>query len=369
MNTTCDFTNMEAQKYWSFPSSYDQKRKKEESMLLIYSDDYVASKKEDGYWEMFIKDETGKLKMRARSKGVNGWVFKEEWVPHFYPFFDSIPNGTVVLGEVYIPGKTSRSITSILGCKKEKAISRQQGSNKLYLSIFDILSYDGEDIHNLSIVERIEYLNKLRPVAAPFDYIKIVEYWDTPDDIHENWLNILAEGGEGVVLTRKDEPYRPGKRTARATLKLKKELQETIDVFLTGRWKEPTKEYTGTSLETWDYWYDEVKEQKIFGALQNEVHLNTMTPVTRLWFNDMAGAVEIATIKDGNITPIGFISGISDEVREGIVKNPDDWKGKVVELQAMEIAYNEGIPALRHAKIINWRTDKSYKDCIWNEEE
>ena len=279
--------------------------------------------------------------------------------------FDELPNGTVLIGEVYLPNKTSRAITSILGCGVAKAIERQAGANKLHVSLFDILAFDGKPIYKLPMIERLDYLREIKAYAEGHEYVKIADYWTTPDEIHENWLRIIEEGGEGIVMTRKDYAYDPGKKPARKTIKLKKELQDTIDVFLTGKWRAATKEYTGTELETWKYWYDDLKEERVFDALTTQIDTSALVPVTRLWFNEWAGAVEIATLIDGEVTPIGYLSGITDEVREGIVKNPEGWKGKVIELQAMEITYASGRPAFRHGKIVRWRDDKNWQDCKW----
>lgn len=355
-----DFLNMSAQKYWSFPSSYDVKKRKEQFNLILYSDDYVASEKKDGYWQMVLKDEDGNVFMRARNSGVNGWVCKQDWVPHIKDYFDALPNGTCLISEVFLPGKTSKDVTTILGCKVEKAVERQ-AKNKLYLSVFDIIAYDGELLYNKPITERIKYFSKL----PTHDFVIHTTYWDNPDDIKENWLRILEEGGEGVVLTRKNNPYEFGKRTARNTLKLKKELKDTIDAFLTGKWKAPTREYSGTELLTWPYWENEITGEKVHGTLDSRVHNEDLTPVTKYYFNGWAAAIEVAVLKDGKVTPIGWISNIPDEVRESIV-NSDDLKGAVVELQAMEIDNSGDIPTMRHAKIINWRSDKTWKDCIWS---
>jgi hypothetical protein len=81
----------------------------------------------------------------------------------------------------------------------------------------------------------------------------------------------------------------------------------------------------------------------------------------------MAAAVEIAVIKEGKTIPIGFISGITEDIRKGIVDDAKSFIGKVVELQAMEIDRSAEVPTLRHAKIINWRDDKNAKDCSWDQ--
>lgn len=358
-----DYFNAEAQKYWSFPSSYDNKKKQELLNFMLYSNDYIASEKRDGYFQFIIKDEEGNVFMRARNKGVNGWVCKQDWVPHIRDFFDALPNGTVLVSEVYIPGKTSKNITTILGCLAAKAIERQNKGDKLRLSVFDIIAYNNELLYNEPIVERIKYLAKL----PKHQYVDIVEYWDGAEEIVNHWLNILSAGGEGVVLTKKDNKYEFGKRTAKHTLKLKKELSDTLDVFLTGEWKRPTVQYSGSELATWPYWCDSITGKKVYGDMSTRVSSDTLMPVTKYYFKDWAAAIEIAVIIDGVETPIGWISNIPDEVRQGIVENNDDYKHKVVELQAMEVDTTGEVPTLRHAKIINWRSDKNWEDCIWNE--
>lgn len=359
-----DFMELNAQKYWAFPSSYDRSKREAQFKLLLNSRDYVASEKKDGYWQMIVKDDDGNVYMRARQKGVNGWVCKQDWVPHLKPFFDSLPNGTCLICEIYLPGKTSKAITSILGCKVEKAIQRQEEGEKLHLSVFDILAWDGRVLIDYPMVDRLFFLDKV----PSSEYVHVVEYWIEPEDIRNRWLEILENGGEGIVMTRKDNPYEQGKRTARHTLKLKKELSDTLDVFLTGQYKTPTKEYNGKNIDTWLYWYNEVTEQRVYGDMSTRVNNEELTPVTHFWYNHWAAAVEIAIIINGRVTPIGWISGIPDEIREEIVKNPDKYKGKVVELQAMEIDNTGKTPTLRHAKIIRWRDDKSWKECIYNGE-
>ena len=357
-----DYLNAEAQKYWSFPASYTPKKKQETLNFMLYSNDYIASEKRDGYFQFVIKDEDDNIFMRARNKGVNGWVCKQDWVPHIHDFFEALPTGTVLVCEIYIPGKTSKGITTILGCAAPKAIERQAKGQKLRLSVFDVIAYNGEWLHKKPIIERIKYLDKL----PKHPYVDVVTYWSGAEDITENWLNILSSGGEGVVLTQKGNMYEFGKRTARHTLKLKKELSDTLDVFLTGNWKKPTMQYSGTELATWPYWFNPINNTKVFGDLSTRVSSDTLIPVTKYFYNDWAAAVEIAMIIDGVETPIGWISNISDEVREGIVNNSDEYKHQVVELQAMEIDTTGATPTLRHAKIINWRVDKNWEDCVWS---
>ena len=59
------------------------------------------------------------------------------------------------------------------------------------------------------------------------------------------------------------------------------------------------------------------------------------------------------------------LSGITEEVKAGIVTNPEDWKGRVVSINAMEI--EPDTLRLRHGKIIEWRTDKKAEDCEFSQ--
>ena len=72
-------------------------------------------------------------------------------------------------------------------------------------------------------------------------------------------------------------------------------------------------------------------------------------------------------MKDGEPYHLGFISGITDDVREGIVANPEKWKGKVVVVNAMMLEKIEGNYSLRHGKIMEWREDKTAEECTFDQ--
>ena len=118
-----DFVNLEAEKYWSFPKAYKGDKKKE-TKYMITCGDYIGSLKQDGHYARFIKDEDGNMILQGRTKSVSGeYLNKIDWVPQCHSFFDSLPNGTCLLGELYFPNqKGSRKVTTILGCLKNKAL-------------------------------------------------------------------------------------------------------------------------------------------------------------------------------------------------------------------------------------------------------
>ena len=118
----------------------------------------------DGYYQRLIKDEDGNSFMVARSKNVKGEATEKlAWVPHILPFMESLPNGTVLLSECFLPGdEGSKKITSLLGCLKEKCIARQEKGQKLHFYVFDVMAWGGEDYTKTPFEERV---HKLREIA------------------------------------------------------------------------------------------------------------------------------------------------------------------------------------------------------------
>lgn len=354
-----DFHELPAQKYWSFPSGY-KKDSKAETQNMIFSGDYVGARKMDGAFYKFIKDENGNMELIGRSKSVKGdYIDKIEWVPQLHEFFNSLPNGTCLLGELYFPEKEgSSNVTTIMGCLPQKARNRQEKGMKLHYYVFDVLAIDGKSIYQQNIEDRVDEIDILRKAYKNEKYVKIAEYYEGKE-LWDHLQETLNNGGEGVVITKKGTCYQPGKRPARQTLKVKKELHETIDCFFTGHATAPTKEYTGKEIETWQYWINERTSEKLNGEYYKEYFNGApLIPITKPYFNGWAGSLEIGVIKNDKVVPIGYLSGLSDEIKA----NYKDYKGKVIEVGAMEVLETGG---LRHAKMLNFRPDLTIKECTW----
>ena len=52
---------------------------------------------------------------------------KSENVPHIIQALDCLPPHTILVGEIYYPGGSSKNCTEIMGCLPAKAIERQNG--------------------------------------------------------------------------------------------------------------------------------------------------------------------------------------------------------------------------------------------------
>lgn len=363
-----NFSELEAEKYWTPPSSKSDKEKKEIAKNFIFSGDYLGAVKKDGAYYRFIKDENGEMVLQGRSRSVSGiFLNKIEWVPHLQAFFDWLPNGTCLLGEIYFPEKEgSHNVTTIMGCLKDKAIQRQKDNNFLSYYIFDLWAYNNESFLSTSMEKRVEKLKeieeawyKYRIKTNPLYKIEFATYY-SGRNLWEVLQNTLSAGGEGVVITKADSVPAPGKRTARKTLKIKKEIQDTLDVIIIGV-NPPTKEYTGKSVETWQYWYNEKKDERLQGDFYLESTKNGMIiPVTKNFFYKWAGSLKLGVLKDGKKIYIGNLSGMTEEV----LSNWRDYIGNIAEITCMEIM-NE-TQGFRHPKFVKWRPDLSQEDATYD---
>lgn len=367
-----DFGEMEAMKYYAPPSTWSDEKKRENARMKIYSGDWYGAEKKDGYFAKLVKDEDGNIILYSRSRGVNGkFADKHEWVPHLQPFFDALPVGTCLLGELYLPSQPgSRNITTIMGCLKEKAIARQEKGEKLHFYAFDMLAWGGESWMNKPAKYRFGWLNQL--TQGGFEYVSYARYY-AGSDLNVLLQEILARGDEGVVITKGDGLYEPGKRPSKTTLKIKKELKQTIDCFFTGVGSAPTKEYTGKEIETWKYWMNTLTGTKMEAEMFKEYKNGCpIIPITKGYYHGWSGSLEIAVFRhrvgsqckingvvyeDTEVFPIGWLSGLPDEMKA----DPKKFAFKPIEVTAME--YDVLNKSLRHGKMVGWRKDLNISDC------
>lgn len=320
--------------------------------------------KVDGFYQRLIKDEDGNCFMIARSRNVSGDVVdKYEWVPQIHAWMSALPNGTCLLAEAYLPGNEgSKNVTSILGCLKEKAIARQNNGMELHFHIFDCMAFDGKSLLNTPYESRIKYIT---------DEL----YLFTSSNIHyttffsgeELWTKLqeyLASGREGMVIMRRDAVVYTKRTPARVSIKVKKELTDTIDCFIIGA-NPPTREYSGKEILSWPYYVDSVTNERLEVKSHYKEYSDGLSvePVTKNYYYGYAGSLKLGLMKDGQPFYFGDLSGITDEVRQ-------NWKNylkKVVEVGGMEIFHDGEHAAIRHPKLISWREDKNWKDCEWSQ--
>ena len=161
--------------------------------------------------------------------------------------------------------------------------------------------------------------------------------------------------------------YQPGKRPARQTCKVKRELEESIDAVILDA-NAPTRDYTGKEIETWQYWEDIKTGEKLKGEFYREYDLNgSPEPVTKNYFYGWAGSLVIGlyNTETGKYNPIGSLSGLTEEV----LSNWKDYRGKVVEVTGMQIFRDENgkFSGIRHPKLKAFRDDKAAKECTFEQ--
>lgn len=359
-----DYVNMPAQKYYAPPNSWSAEKKRDTARSRIFSGTWYGAWKKDGYFERFVKDEEGNMFLVARSKNVKGeYPDKIEWVPQLNDFFESIPNGSCFLGEVYLPNNEgSKNTTSILGCLKEKAIARQEKNEFLHYYIFDVLAWDGEEVYEKPFLERLTYLEGIKEhtSANPNPYIEVAKYY-TGEELWNTLQNILASGGEGMVIVNGESPYKPDKRSVKDTLKIKQELKQTIDCIVMGA-NPPTKNYTGKDIENWTYWHNTRTGEFLNAKKYKEYSLGEpLEPVTKNFFNNWAGSLKIGLVRNDKVEYFGDLSGLTEEVLE----NWKNYVGKVCEVGGMSIDKESG--HIRHPRFMGWRDDKEPRDCGWEQ--
>lgn len=340
---------------WSIP-----KHKKDQLQSLTESGKYFAQVKKDGNWYAFNKGKNGELYLYSRNPStVTGYpTDKAENVPHLLETLKSLPNDSVLTGEVYYPDQPVNVVRSVMGAGKARALAFQKDNSPISYYLYDILRYNGKDLTQLPSEERYvilrDIIEKHNLLANPF--IQVAEIATT--DIFNFINDALRNNEEGVVLKLKTGKYIEGKKPAWNMIKIKKE--DDVDVVCIG-FLDPTREYTGTELDTWEYWSDK-DFKKTYRLSEIKQNKTDFIPVTKPYFYKWKNAIEIGAYKEQKLISIGSVSsGISDELKEGFAKNPDKYINRTIRCACMEITDS----ALRHPIFIDFRDDKNPKECTW----
>ena len=320
-----------------------------EQVLSYKNKKIMGSVKKDGYWEQLIKENNQVyLFSRSVSKQTNFYSEKIDHVPHIKKWaMDFLPNGTCLIGEMYYPTKTSKEVTSILGALTNKAIQRQKDNGNLHFYIHDVLKWNGQDfvLNQIPYAQRYDLLcNK---ILNQNHTIKEIELAQNYDNYSCNLINQIQKnlslGEEGMVFRYADSVYMPGKRKPNIMFKVKR-ATDNIDFVIT-KILDPEYYYTGKESDTWQY-----KDSD--GKL-----------ITKAAYYNWAGAIQVGAYDDvGKLIAVGRVaSGLTDEMKEDMAKNPDKYIGQVCEVQAMSL--DKDALTFRHPFFVRMRPDKPAEDC------
>ena len=296
---------------------------------LCYSDEYVFETKWDGgrytavEGRLFSRHE---VEINGRPMGYP--VEKTNQLPHVASFFEEFP-GTWFDMEVLRPGGRSDDVTSVLGCVPEKAIARQKELGYLHIQVFDVIAMDYKSTIEYEWQDRRAILEKffaenatlINAINKQFGgVINLSEVHVGTDAKIAAMKKVLATGLEGVMAKNIHSDYHPGKRPVKHWYKAKKHITDDVVImgFTDGEGK----------------------------------------------FAGMIGSVVFGQYKGDKLVMCGACSGMDDAQRQLITANKDYYKGKVIEIEAMERT-KAGL--FRHPQWKQLRLDKNASMCKWGE--
>lgn len=385
-----DWFNMEPMKYWSFSSSTSAETRRFTIDKLLKSGEYLYSRKYDGnYSKGIITSSRNALQTRGISKktGTYGEVqnkvfFWEDVVKAFENCGD-----TVILGEIYLENGIDKNVGSILRSLDEKAKSIQDEeyyktiskfsakdnrdiennefrNQKLQWRIFDVLSYKGQSLMESSMEERIKYIEKVvKDINNPL--VRGLKYFEADEKMWDTLSRILAEGGEGLVMSKKTMIYEPGKRGPHAydTIKIKKEMTVDADLFITGVCA-PEEDYKGKEILTWNLWEDLKTSEKLEGQYYTQYHIGErpLRPISKNYYNGWPSAI-VCSAWDDNHNPVVVCkcAGLDEEFKTELRDNFNKYYMMPVKISGMQISTDGSI---RHPRLVSLRDgDISLDDC------
>lgn len=182
------------------------------------SDDYITEIKFDGI-RLIASKPNGQIRLYTRHNNEVTAKF-----PELHTL--QIPDGTVLDGELIVPGPTGAGDFEAM----MERFQSQKSYHPIVFCVFDILRLDGESVTSKPLYERKELLSGL---ALDHPNVKIV------DSVTGNGRAVFelakSSGIEGVVMKRANSSYAENKRSDRW---LKIVNYEYTDVWITGYRKE-----------------------------------------------------------------------------------------------------------------------------------
>lgn len=349
---------MSEYKVWQ-PMKYASAKKQEVLAAALESDNYCIQLKKDGSSYTWARDLDGSVHLYGDkiSKKTGEVIDKIDNLPHLKEFAEKyFPIGTQLLVEI-LYGGSSKDVNTIMLALPAKAIQRQNATEKCYAMVFDILFIGEQPTWKKDFQDRWNDLMVLwhhvwTDIPAWLSYAPT--YYEDKATELARWLERGEEGG--VLKMLKSTPKTSAAHHVRelgatparpmnTTFKIKQ--IDTVDVVITDV-QMPTRAYTGKDPENYPY-RDENNQ-----------------PVNRLWKLGMANGFVIGVYNNGELVRIGTVaSGLDDEMRLDAAQYPDNYVGKVIEVDCMSKDINE--KTLRHPRLMRMRPDKEAEQCTMQE--
>ena len=367
-----DFFTAEPMKYYAPSASMSREAFRAKLDQMIASNNYIWSEKIDGNWSRaVITPERKVLQTRGISVKTKTYGEIQTKVMFWNDIVKAFPNTTCVfLGEIYREGDIDRGIGSVLRCLDDKALARQK-DNPLHLYIFDVLCYNGIELMDKGIEERITYIPKIvKQINSPL--VQGAKYYEMDDTFFDNMNDIFAHGGEGAVTFKKTAKYEFGKRGPHAwdSVKVKQEISSDVDALITGVIP-CEKNYQGKELASWTMWQNTRTGELVSGEYFGNYQLGeSYIPVSRNYFNNYCGAIQVSVYdKNHNLVPLCNVAGLTDDFKTQLRDNFDEWYLCPITIGGMMVstagANSDGVGiSIRHPYIKSIRKgDINPDDC------
>lgn len=355
-------------KYWAMGASLSSAEKRAKLDTLVRSHAFLCSVKKDGNWGRVVwEDGECILQSRTTSKKTGEYSDLTDKVLFMDSVAAAFDDTTVLLGEIYLtePTATAKEVGTILRCNVDKAIDRQKKAEPLHFYIFDCLVYNGIDLTEAPMTERIKYLPQAA-AAINSPLVEYAKYYEVNEDtFYDRLTAVFNAGGEGMVLYKKDMRPCQDRTAAWDTVKVKRELEFDVDVFISGT-AAGDKEYKGGLLPTWQLWQNSRTGELVRGNYYTEYSQGgCYEPVSKTYFFGLPGSIECSVYDDeGNAKVLCYCSNLTDEFRCALRDHLDDYIGRPARISGMMISEDKnGNISLRHPKFLELRDDIDAADC------
>jgi len=261
---------------------------------LEKSGNYVAERKFDGIWCSCVSDGRRNV-FESRNGLAKATGLQRVRLPEM-----------VIIGE--------------LGFGQEEATKRREEIGHDFMDVFDVTSVMGTDVSHLPLARRrriLEGIWKKLPSELTEHYI-LAEQWN--DHFEERYRDIVAKGGEGIVLKdiSSSRGYIPGTRTDE-WMRCKKHFP--VDMVIMGAEVSSAASYAGRGMA-----------KNLLCGVYNAGRL-------------------VRTVKVG---------GMSDAWRLEFGRNIAEYVGQVAEIHCWKV-FKTG--SLRHPNFSRIRDDKDADEC------
>jgi len=306
-------------------------------------------------------------------------------LPHLVKEIEAanFPRCTIFDGEIVTSltePSDSHKVTSLLKPKKGKAVERQGEQGNLYFVVFDLIDYGGESLTNHDNLTRVLQLDLAfsKFLKNPTFVHQTERYKDNFDELIAEWT---ARGFEGAIAKRPSAKIKvkpmgsTGKSRSSDWVKIKVQRAEYDVVPMGVTWPEPMTLKKGDKEKTPNKFYERGQIGGIVFGQYVPDELADPKAVTkvvagydRLEESRAQVAASMAKFKLPGYTlqPYGVFGNMTDELREYLTHNADEWIGKVVvTVQAWTRYADTGF--FQHPSMVGGepRIDKTPEQCTY----